>query len=140
MKIHTKVRYGFRAMVEIALNQNQGGVLQKDIAKRQEISNKYLDHIIHALKVAKLIRKKPRKSGYELTRDTSKITLLDIHNAFEPGIYIVECLVKDINCSMEKDCLTRDFWCDLNSVIIDQFKSVTLQDLVNKEMNKSFNR
>ncbi len=119
-------------MVEIATHQNSGGILQKDIAKNQGISNKYLDHIIYALKVGGLVRNKGKKIGYVLTRDISEITLLEIHNALEPDINIVKCLEAYFECPRENECKTREFWHNLNNVIIDQYKSVTLQDLVNE--------
>ena len=47
MKINTKTRYGLRTLLELALNNdNRGGIYQKEIAERQNISNRYLDHII----------------------------------------------------------------------------------------------
>jgi len=64
-----KTRYGIRAILEIAMNEKAKGILQKDIAENQEISYKYLDHIINSLKVAGLVaRAAGRKSGYVLTR------------------------------------------------------------------------
>lgn len=132
MKFTTKTRYGMRAMVEIAKADQKIGILQKDISERQKISIKYLDHIIHSLKVAGLIVNiKGKKSGYHLTRSASKITTLDIHNAFEPEIAIIECLSEHIKCEMESICNTNPFWHDLNDLIIGYFTNVTLEDLVN---------
>ena len=48
-------------MIEIAQNDSDNGIYQKDIAVNQQISNKYLDHIIHALKVSELIFKKGKR-------------------------------------------------------------------------------
>jgi Rrf2 family protein len=118
-------------MIEIALHSPEGGVFQKDISKNQEISVKYLDHIIHALKVSSLvINVKGKKSGYILARKPSEITLYDIHNAFEPGFCVVECLSGSVKCNRESKCLTQGFWKDLNKHIEDYFKSVTLEDLM----------
>ena len=135
MKISTRTRYGLRTMLEIAMSESSTGVFQKDIAKNQAISNKYLDHIIHALKASKLIRTvKGKKSGYMLTRHPSKITVLDVHNAFEPGICITECLSENFNCERRNGCLSVMFWENLNHIIQDFFKSVTLDDLINKRI------
>lgn len=132
LKVNTKTRYGIRAMVEIARNRSNEGTYQKVISQNQGISNKYLDHIIHGLKVARLIRKSGKKGGYILTQKPSDITLYDINCAFEPSICIIECLDKDIDCDREKGCETKDFWTELNKMIIDHYKSVTLEDLVQK--------
>lgn len=122
-------------MIEIASNSSDNGVLQKDIADNQQISNKYLDHIIHALKVSELIYKKGKKGGYALSRDAENITIYDINNAFEPGICVVECLNKSFHCSRENGCEAKGFWGNLNNMIINYFKSITLKDLVDKKVN-----
>src|SRR5690554_4558994 len=85
MKITTKTRYGLRAMIEIARETNEQGILQKEIARRQDLSNKYLDQIILGLKLADLIMNvHGKKSGYILARPAEEITLFDIYQAFEP--------------------------------------------------------
>lgn len=121
-------------MVEIAKNSPGNGIFQKNIALNQEISNKYLDHIIHSLKASGLITKAHgRKSGYVLTRDASEITMYDIHNAFEPGICVIDCLSPGIRCDREEGCAARGFWGGLNKLVRDYFMSVTLRDLLENE-------
>lgn len=131
MKISTRTRYGVRTMIEIAAGQPDKAVFQKDIAANQSLSVKYLDHIIHALKTARLIiNAKGKKSGYILTRQPSEITVFDIHRAFEPGICVVECLSGTNHCSMSDGCRARGFWDQLNNLIYNYFNSVTLEDLI----------
>lgn len=119
-------------MLEIAKDQSQRGVFQKDIAANQDISIKYLDQIIHALKTAGLIVNfRGKKSGYILTRHPSEITMLDIHNAFETGIFVIDCLSRDVTCDKEGYCHVRGFWGNLNNIVVDYFKSVSLEDIRN---------
>jgi len=126
-------------MLEIASGSGDG-IFQKDIAQSQDISNKYLDHIIHALKASKLISNvKGKKSGYKLTRKPSEISLYDIHNAFEPGICIIDCLSGNYECKRQTDCLAVGFWKNLNDLIVDYFKSVTMDDLIRKKIKISNN-
>jgi len=126
-------------MLEIASGSGDG-IIQKDIAQSQDISNKYLDHIIHALKASKLISNvKGKKSGYKLTRKPSEISLYDIHNAFEPGICIIDCLSGNYECKRQTDCLAVGFWKNLNDLIVDYFKSVTMDDLIRKKIKISNN-
>lgn len=135
MKFNTKTRYGLRAMIEIARESNANGILQREIADRQNLSNKYLDHIIFSLKVKGLITNvKGKKSGYILTRPASEITILDIHNAFEPGICIIDCLTLNYQCDREDNCSARNFWEGLNEMIKNYFKSHTLQDLYDQQV------
>jgi Rrf2 family protein len=130
MKFSTKIRYGIRTRLEIALNEGNDGILQKQIAKNQGLSFKYLDQIISSLKAADLISTvRGKKSGYKLTRKASEITILDIHNAFEPGIQIVDCLSEHINCPVEKRCAPRNLWKGLNECIENYLTHFTLEDL-----------
>lgn len=122
-------------MTEIALNESGKGIFQKQIAENQDISNKYLDHIIHALKASGLITNlKGKKSGYILTRPPSEITMYDIHNAFESGICVIDCLSPNISCDREEICAAKGFWGKLNMQIVNYFKAVTLEDLINEQV------
>ncbi len=136
MKFSTKTRYGIRAMLEIAVSEDGNGIYQKDIAKNQDISYKYLDHILNSLKVAGLVAKASgKKSGYILTREPSEITIFDIHNAFEPGICVIDCLSNNYSCEKETHCASRGFWEELNNQIIHYFKSITLENLMKEQVS-----
>ena len=136
MKFSTKIRYGIRTMLEIALHEEDEGILQKEIAKNQGLSFKYLDQIISALKASGLISTvRGKKSGYKLTRKPSEITMLEIHNAFEPGLNIVDCLSEYIDCPSEKRCAPRNLWKGLNSHIENYLAQVTLEDLKKDQLH-----
>ncbi len=121
-------------MLEIASHPAEQGVFQKDIAESQEISVKYLDHIIRDLKIAGLvINAKGKKSGYILTRPPEKITIYDIFQAFEPAITVVECLSENCTCNRQSKCPSRLIYGELNALIIDYLESVTLKDLIKKQ-------
>ncbi len=133
MKFSTKTRYGIRALLEVALHKDGEGVFQKDIAENQKLSIKYLDHIISALKIAGLIcNVKGKKSGYILTRSPKNISMLDVHNAFEAGVCVVDCLSVNVACEMENSCATKEFWQGMNDVIEDYLVGVSLADIVCK--------
>ncbi len=121
-------------MIEIARSSQEEGILQKDIATNQGISYKYLDHIIHALKVAGLVcNVRGKKSGYILTRPAEEITAYEIHKAFEAGICVVDCINNGYKCDRRDGCEARGFWGELNNRIYDYFNSVTLQELSEKK-------
>jgi Rrf2 family protein len=111
MRVNSKIRYGLRTIIEIASSTDPNGVLQKDIAKSQHISLKYLDPIISSLKLKGLIsNSKGRGSGYKLTRDPKDITMLDIYTAFEQ-IVVIECINNLSFCDRSlHDCKGRNFW------------------------------
>ena len=123
-------------MIEIARESAEGGIFQKEISGRQNISNKYLDQIIYGLKVAGLITNvRGKKSGYILTRPASEITILDINNAFDRGISIIDCIDVNYKCAREKICSAKLFWEGLNDVIINYLKSTTLEDLLSRQID-----
>ena len=135
MKFSTKVRYGIRAMIEIAKSDDGTGVFQKDIAANQSISIKYLDHIISALKVAGLVTNAHgKKSGYILTRAPKDITILEIHNAFNANLSVIDCIAQGNCCERENECETKDFWQGLNNIVSEYFNSHTLEDLKNESV------
>jgi Rrf2 family protein len=117
-------------MIELAINNTSEGVYQKDIAKNQGLSIKYLDQIIHSLKVAGLISNvKGKKSGYILTKNPSEITIYEIHLAFENDICVIDCMSSNFQCDREEGCTVQKFWKGLNHVVIDYFKNTTLEDI-----------
>lgn len=131
VKFSTKTRYGVRAVLEIALNQDKNGIYQKEIAANQGISYKYLDQIMNSLKVAGLITKAAgRKSGYVLLRKPSEITVYDIHIAFEPGICVIDCVSPDYSCQRKDICSLKGFWGKLNHQIVQYLQSITIADLM----------
>lgn len=135
MKFSTKTRYGVRAVLEIAMNNNAEGIYQKEIAQNQDISYKYLDQIMNSLKVAGLVTKaKGSKRGYILTRKPSEISVYDIHKAFEPGICVIDCLAPGFSCDRDKNCSLKGFWGTLNNQIIKYFKSTTIEHLMEEQV------
>jgi Rrf2 family protein len=125
-------------MLEIALDNSENGVFQKDIADRQSISVKYLDNIIASLKTAGLIiNKKGKKSGYRLSRKPAEIKVLDIYEAFEPGICVVDCISDNFICDRSEKCGVKNFWSGLNKSIIAYFEAYTLEDLITEHRNKA---
>lgn len=102
-------------MIEIASSTETNGILQKDIAKNQHISLKYLDSIISSLKLKGLIaNSKGRGSGYILTRDPKDITMLDIYTAFEQ-IVVVECINNKSLCERNThDCKAQNYWTEFS--------------------------
>lgn len=123
-------------MLEIALNSEQQGIYQKDIAQNQKLSFKYLDQIISALKSAGLIENvKGKKSGYKLGRPPEKITMYDIHRACEGEICVVSCLCSKQKCPVEDRCAPRNFWAGLNKNIKDYLSTYTLEELTHEQID-----
>jgi Rrf2 family protein len=131
MRVNTKIRYGLRTMIEIATTSDPNGVLQKDIAKSQHISLKYLDPIISSLKLKGLItNSKGKGSGYKLTRDPKDITMYDIYTAFEQ-IVIIECINNLGYCDRAlHDCKGRNYWNEFRDDITKILMKKTLEEII----------
>lgn len=132
MKINSKTRYGLRVLLELATNSDEKhNVLQKDIAREQGISEKYLDQVILGLKKGNLIKNISKKrSGYMLTRPTNEITLFDIYSIFTPGNKIIECLDHSMGCDRKGGCAPMQVWTELGNKINNYMKSITIESIV----------
>jgi len=134
MKLSTKTRYGMRAMVDLTLHYDKGPVLLKDIAKREEVSMKYLDHIISALKASGLIENaKTRHSGYVLSRSPSEIKAYEIIKAVEGSLAPVDCVDDPEICHRANSCATINLWKKLKDSMIAVLEGVTLEDLAKEQ-------
>ena len=137
MKFNTKTRYGLRTMLELTLKEDsEEGTLQKEIAENQDVSVKYLDHIIADLKAAGLIvNVGGKKSGYRLNKPAEEITIYDIYVAFENELVIIDCLHINGECPKKGKCVLKEYWCELNQSIKTSMKSQNLKDLAEKHKN-----
>jgi Rrf2 family cysteine metabolism transcriptional repressor len=120
MKISTKGRYGLRALVDLSIYGKTGApVLLSDIAKRQGISEKYLEQIANRLHKSGLVKTvRGRKGGYLLNKRESEIRLTDIFEILEGPICLVDCVAKPGLCKKSSLCSARDIWSMLSDTII----------------------
>jgi Rrf2 family cysteine metabolism transcriptional repressor len=139
MKISTKGRYGLRALMDLAMHGRSGiPVFLSDIAKRQEISDKYLEQIATQLLRAGLVRTvRGRKGGYLLGKTDSEIKLSEIIEVLEGSICLVDCVNDPDRCQKSSVCSTRDVWTVLGNKIEEVLSGYTLADLVRMQEQKS---
>ncbi|MFH0731686.1 MAG: Rrf2 family transcriptional regulator [Candidatus Omnitrophota bacterium] len=137
MRLSTKGRYGARLMLELALNYGNGNVLLKDIAKRQNISEGYLEHLVPPLKAIGLVKSsRGAHGGYTLAKAPSKITLKEIILTLEGSLSPVECIDSPAVCDRIDICVTRDIWKELGDKILKSLESVTLEEMVKRHKKK----
>lgn len=134
MLISTKGRYALRVMVDLAEHQGTGYIPLKEIAKRQEISEKYLESIIKLLvKEHFLIGLRGKGGGYQLTRAPSGYAIGNILRLTENTLAPVACLEDDAAiCPRMSDCRTFPLWKGLNQVVNEYLDRFTLDDLIQK--------
>lgn len=137
MKLSTKGRYGLKAMFELSLNQNEGPVSLKVIAKKQNISDQYLEQLFSALKKAGLVKSvRGAQGGYLLNREPKDITVGDILTVLEGPVSLSDCLLDDEICENSNICVTKVVWEKIKKGIEDVIESITLQDMIN-DFNKN---
>lgn len=133
MKLSTRSRYGTRMLLDMAQHYNQGPIQLGDIAKRQEISLKYLEQIIIPLKKAHfIVTVRGPKGGHILARPPAEITLAEIVSLLEESVSLVECTENAEICQRAETCPTRLIWKEVAQAMIGLLKSITLADLVEK--------
>lgn len=133
-KLSTKGRYGVRLMFDLALHAGQGPIPLRDIAGRQNISEKYLWHLIPPLRDARLIHSSRGASGgYVLARPPAEVTLMDILTVLEGRICLVDCVANSLSCSKTGDCIPNKIWSEVSEKISDMLSSFTLEKLIKKQ-------
>ena len=135
MRISTKGRYAVRVMLDLAVNNTGEYIKVKDIAARQEISEKYLEQIIPILVRDGMVRSvRGAKGGYHLVKSAEDYTVGTILRAVEGSIAPVSCLDDEVNqCARCKACVTLDLWEQVDQAISNVVDHVTLADLVDKQ-------
>ena len=137
MKLSTRGRYGTRAMLDLAMHDGEQPVLLRDIAKRQEISGRYLENIMGTLASNGLVNSvRGRKGGFSLAKEPSDIKLSQIIQAVEGSMSPVFCIDNPKSCKRTTICITRDIWVKLGKAIVDVLDSITLEDMVKMQKEK----
>ena len=131
--ISTKARYALRVMIDMAEHQDAGYIPLKDIAARQEISEKYLEIIIKILVKGKMLKGlRGKGGGYILTREPSEYIVGDIIELTEGPLAPVACLQPDAEVCNRKDiCVTLPLWEKYYTLVHDFFFHITLEDVIN---------
>lgn len=142
MKISTKGRYALRLMLDLAIMGNDAPVRVKDIAKRQDISVKYMEQIITILSRAGYLRSnRGPQGGYRLAKDPKEYTVGMILRLTEGSLAPVACLEDDPNmCDRQDTCVTLKIWKELDEAINSVVDKYTLADLVelHNEMGNNY--
>lgn len=134
MKISTKGRYALRMMLEFALHPNECTKINQ-VAKRQQISDKYLEQIVTILSRAGYVKSmRGAHGGYMLTKDPSEYTVGMILRLTEGSLAPVACLENEGSCARADICVTLDVWRQLNDAISQVVDHVTLADLVKEQL------
>lgn len=139
MKLTTRGRYGLRALIDLAVHEDEGAVSAQSIAIRQDISESYLEQLIRKMKNGGLVVSvRGAGGGYRLARPADQISVGDILGCLEGTLAAVDCPVLEGNdCTAADECVSRFVWKKINDSISDAVNSIWLSDLVNESRSLS---
>jgi Rrf2 family protein len=137
MKLSTRGRYATRALLDLALHPGENPATLKDIARRQQISVRYLEHLITPLVAAGIVRSmRGPRGGISLARPPQQIRLSEVIQLLEGSTAPVECLDNPIVCERSATCVTRDVCGELRKAMDDVLDATTIADLVERQKQK----
>ena len=137
MKLSTRARYGTRALVDLAQYTGKEPVQLKDIARRQNISLHYLEHLIAPLIGAGIISStRGARGGLRLARQPGDIKLSEVVQLLEGSVAPVQCIGDPESCPRSEVCVTRDVWDRVRQAMDDTLSAITLQELVEKQQKQ----
>jgi Rrf2 family protein len=137
MRLSTRTRYGTRLLFELAYNYGKKPVILGEIARKQNISEKYLSKIVIQLKSAGLVKsERGAKGGYYLSRPPSQINMKDVIEVLE-GDLLLDCIKGKSICEMNNICPTYELWNELMNIINNYLSSFSLQNLVDEYKSKN---
>jgi Rrf2 family cysteine metabolism transcriptional repressor len=127
-----------RLMINLARNFNNGYSLLKDIAKSENISEKYLSLIVMPLKSSGFLNAvRGSRGGYCLSSPPSEIRIKDVIETMEGDLCLLECVKNKSACSRSNNCVSRDLWLGLSNKIVEYLNSLTLEDIINMQNIKN---
>lgn len=138
MKISTKGRYAVRVMLDLAVHNTGEYIKAKQIAERQEISEKYLEQIISVLNKAGFVKStRGAQGGYRIAGDPEDYTVGMILRLTEGNLCPVACLEDEKNqCRRCDTCETLAVWKELNEAINRVVDGVTVGELAKRQMER----
>ena len=137
MKISTKGRYALRLMLDLAIQPGDSAVPLRDVAERQEISDKYLEQIVTQLARGGLVRSvRGAGGGYLLTRTPEEYTVGEILRQLEGNLAPVSCVSGGSCCGRADRCVTLEVWQQIQDAVDSVVDNITLADLVRRYHEK----
>jgi Rrf2 family protein len=142
MRLSKRGEYGLRAMIALAEPAEKGNAPQmmqiKEIAAREQISAKFLEQILLALKNSGLLHSKMGiGGGYYLARSASEITLGQIFRVLDGPVAPVKCVsqmaYEPCGCPDEETCGLRLVMGDVRNAVADILDNTSLADVTKRQ-------
>ncbi len=135
MLISTKGRYALRVLVDMAEHQADGYVTLKEIAERQEISEKYLESLVKPLVQEGIVTGlRGKGGGYRLASSPENVSVSQVLSIMEGTLAPVACLeAGSPPCGRVQNCRTLPVWKGLYRVIREYLSGFSIADLMGEE-------
>lgn len=131
MKLSTKGRYGLRALIDLALYSEEEPVSIQSIAKRQNLSESYLEQLVRKMRTAGLVVSvRGAGGGYQLSRPAEEISVGDVLRALEGNLDAVSCNANTEGCEGADLCVTKYVWARINESITQAVDSISIEQLL----------
>lgn len=132
MKISTRGKNAVKLMLDLAMYDNGEPIKLKDIAKRQNISEKYLEQIVSVLQKASLVKSfKGAKGGYTLQYSPKEYTVGYILKTVEGDMAPTDCVGENsVACENQSTCVSHRLWEKLYAAVNEVLEGITLADML----------
>lgn len=128
MRFSTKAEYGVKAMTNLAQCYPQQKTI-KEIAEQEDISQKYLERLMVALRNGGVVESSMGKTGgYILARDPKKISMDEVIEILDGEIAPMRCAGKF--CASQHKCPSSAVWINLGMQIKKTLNKMKLSDLI----------
>ena len=135
LKVSAKARYALRILLDVAANASSDAPRTgAAIAKAQQISEKFLSRIVVTLRRKGMLRSvRGNVGGFQLAMSPDDIRLLDVVEAMQGPLAILDCLAPGATCARAKTCLARRVWADVNASFASALAKVTLASILRRD-------
>ena len=136
--ISAKHHYSLRLVLHLAKAYYQGApVSLQEVSSQEKISLKYLEQLVVPLRKKKIVKSlRGRNGGYIMIKNPNKVTIRDVIWLYSDNPYLVDCLAGQGHCYLEKKCLSKQVWVEVQKSIENTLKGITLEDLIKKHGHK----
>lgn len=131
MRISTKARYSLRGLLDLALHFESDPIQIHEIARRQGISERYLENLFTKLRSNGILTSiKGKGGGFMLAKKPEDIDIYSVFNAVEEDMALVACVETTDNCTKSTSCVTRNLWKKISDEMMTTLKNLSLKELI----------
>ena len=136
MRLTSRIDYGLRAMLYLALNYGGGPIQNSDISRRQKIPDQYLKQILPTLRRRGLVvSARGPQGGHRLSRPPAEMTVGEVIQALDGGLEILDFGAEGRRMpeAAETGKILEEFWTDLRKEMERTLNTTTLDDLCRRK-------